>query len=114
MFGLEDIKNWLAIINVLGTGVLAVVIWLSGKDKATNSRIDEFKEDVDARLDLHNKRLSALEGRYDNLPTHDDLTKVQSTVQRSNEKLDQLLGENRANNRMLGLMHEHLLNKPKE
>lgn len=103
------IKDWLGVVNVLVTAVIGVVVWINGKDKATNSRISEFEHDVDDRLESHNNRLTRLETKIQAMPTHEDIRQLRDEVKRQTEKLDTLLGESKVRAETMKMIHEYLL-----
>ena len=104
-----DLKDWLAVINIIATAMVGLFVWIIGQDKATNDRISQLEDGMDARLDDSDRRITKLEGKVDSSPTHEDLRGLRRDMERQGEKLDQLLGESRAYTRSLSRIEQYLL-----
>lgn len=85
--GAMDIAQfkYLSVLNTVGTVAIGAAVWLSGKDKATNSRISAFERDVDDRMESHGERLTRLETKVQSMPTHEDIRQLREEVKRQTE-----------------------------
>lgn len=106
---IAQFKEYLSVLNTVGTVAIGAAVWLSGKDKATNSRISAFERDVDDRMESHGERLTRLETKVQSMPTHEDIRQLREEAKRQTEKLDQLLGESKARSETTRMIHEYLL-----
>jgi hypothetical protein len=59
--------------NFILTWGVALYMYLANKDKATNGRISELQEDIDAWKDDHSERIAALEATARGAPNHSHL-----------------------------------------
>lgn len=119
----------LAVANFILTWGVALYMYLANKNKATNERINALEADVETRLERHteaedkkfagittalnenSQRIQHLETTVEQAPTHHDLAKVYEAQNRSDEKLNQLIGENRSQSDTLRLILNQITTK---
>jgi archaellum component FlaC len=65
-----DLAQW---ITTLG---IAFFVWISGKQRATRSQINEVKDAADARLDRHEQRLTKMEEHIRHMPSASDFKEL--------------------------------------
>lgn len=96
--GLEELKLLLQAVNLLA------VVWLaiSGRDKVT-------KDALDAKLAAHADRLTAIERDIQHGPTHKDLERIHSRLDKVCEDFSAMSGELKGKGHTLDLLHEYLL-----
>lgn len=107
----EEITLALAVANFVLTWGVALYMYLANKNKATNQRIGELEEDLMEKYDDHGNRITHLETVIEMAPTHHDLAKVYEAQKRSDEKLNQLIGENRSQTDTLRLILNQITQK---
>ncbi|BEV15814.1 DUF2730 family protein [Herbaspirillum sp. DW155] len=103
----EDVMQWslwLGIANFLLTWGVALYMYMSNKNKATNSRIDALEARVTASIIDHGNRITRLEVG----PTHEDLGTLHEKVNDVTTEVAQLIGTVNGMNRLLGSIDEHL------
>lgn len=107
--------SWLVfafqIINALITAVLAFYVHLVNKDRATNKRVDDLKEEVNNKTDDHAVRIARLEQDARRAPTHGDLGKLYGKINETAGKLEHVAGEFHAMRNLLALIHQHLMQR---
>lgn len=101
--GIEELKLGLQAVNLLA------VVWLalSGRNKVT-------KDAMDAKLAAHADRLTAIERDIKHGPTHDDLKRIHSRLDKVCEDFSALSGELKGKGHTLDLIHEFLLNEKRK
>ncbi|WP_413460196.1 hypothetical protein [Herbaspirillum huttiense] len=103
----EDVMQWsllLGIANFLLTWGVALYMYLSNKNKATNARIDALEARVTASIIDHGNRLTKLEGG----PTHQDLGTLHEKVNDATNEIALLNGTVTGMNRLLTSIDDHL------
>lgn len=103
----EDIMQWsllLGVANFLLTWGVALYMYLSNKNKATNTRIDTVASDLNESIKEHGNRLTKLEGG----PTHQDLGTLHEKVNDATKEIALLNGTVSGMNRLLSSIDEHL------
>ena len=101
--GIEELKLGLQAINLLA------VMWLglAARNKVT-------KDALDAKLAAHSDRLTAIERDITHGPTHDDLKRIHSRLDKVCEDFSALSGELKGKGHTLDLIHEFLLNEKRK
>jgi len=106
----EDVMMWslgLGIANFVLTWGVALYMYLTNKNKATNTRIDTLDRDMSASIIDHGNRLTQLESG----PTHEDLAQLHEKSNGVARELSQLSGLVAGMNRLLCSIDEHLRRK---
>ncbi len=98
--GLEELKLLLQAVN------LFAVVWL-----AMSARNKVSKEALDSKLASYGDRLTAIERDIQHGPTHDDLKRIHSRLDKVCEDFSALSGELKGKGHTLDLIHEFLLNE---
>ncbi|MBS0354054.1 MAG: hypothetical protein JSR83_09160 [Proteobacteria bacterium] len=96
--GLEELKLLLQAIN------LVAVMWV-----AISARNKVSKDALDAKLAAHSDRLTVLERDIKHGPTHEDLKRIHSRLDKVCEDVSTLSGEWKGKGHTLDLLHEYLL-----
>ena len=101
--GIEELKLGLQAVNLLA------VVWLglAARNKVT-------KDALDAKLAAHSDRLTAIERDIKHGPTHDDLKRIHSRLDKVCEDFSALSGELKGKGHTLDLIHEFLLNEKRK
>lgn len=102
-FSDEDLRLGLQAINLMA------VVWL-----ALSGRNLVKKEALDAKLGAHSDRLTALETSIKHGPTHDDLKRIHTRLDKVCEDFSALSGELKGKGHTLDLIHEFLLNESRK
>jgi hypothetical protein len=115
----EDLVLSIAVANFILTWGVALYMYLANKNKATNERINTLETDVEAKIERHteaenkkfegitvalgdnSQRIQHLETTAEMAPTHHDLAKVYESQNKSDEKLNKLIGENETQSAIL-------------
>ncbi len=103
MGGIEELKLALQAVNLLA------VVWL-----ALSARNKVTKDAMDAKLAAHADRLTAIERDIKHGPTHDDLKRIHSRLDKVCEDFSALSGELKGKGHTLDLIHEFLLNEKRK
>ena len=109
--------NWDLILKFAQFGltiVLGIYMWITNRDKVTNSRITTFQEKVDTRLDEKNIRITRLEEKVNGLEpvsgsigkVHHRLDQLQQSVAKQTGELE---GVHKTMNSTLALLHKLIL-----
>ncbi len=101
--GIEELKLGLQAVNLLA------VVWL-----ALSARNKVTKDAMDAKLAAHADRLTAIERDIKHGPTHDDLKRIHSRLDKVCEDFSALSGELKGKGHTLDLIHEFLLNEKRK
>lgn len=119
----------LAVANFILTWGVALYMYLANKNKATNERINTLEAEVETKLERHTKaedqkfsritdalsknsrQIQHLETTVEMAPTHHDLAQVYEAQKRSDEKLNQLIGENSSQSDILRLILNQITTK---
>lgn len=110
----EEVSMALGVANFILTWGVALYMYLANKNKATNERIGKLEEDIVKKIGGHAGRITHLETVTEMAPSHADLAQVYEGQKRSDEKLNQLIGETRGQSDMLRLMMAQITKKGME
>jgi hypothetical protein len=89
----QNLSLYIAVANFALTWGVALYMYLSNKNKATNERIGKLEEDIDGKLDDHGGRIAHLEGLAERAPSHDDLSKLYAAQNETAGDVRQLIGQ---------------------
>lgn len=106
----EDLMMWsllLGIANFVMTWGVALYMYLSNKNKATNAKIDALAEELNKSIIDHGNRLTKVESG----PTHQDLAKLHEKSNDVRADLSKLTGLVTGMNRLLSSIDDHLRSK---
>lgn len=95
---MEELKLGLQAVNLIA------VVWL-----AVSARNKVSKEALDTKLASYGDRLTAIERDIKHGPTHDDLKRIHSRLDKVCEDFSSLSGELKGKGHTLDLIHEYLL-----
>lgn len=109
--GRDDILLYMGIANFLLTWGVALYMYLSNKNKATNQRIGELEKAIAIDIKDHEQRVTTLEAVAKTAPTHDDLSKVYVRINGISDQLKELIGENRQQTDTLRLIQNRIIEK---
>lgn len=90
---IQRLMFFIALANFALTWGVALYMYLSNKNKATNDRIDKLERAWDEKSDDHASRIAALEGVNTRAPTHDDLGRLYERLNATTEGLKHLQGQ---------------------
>lgn len=107
----EEITMALAVANFVLTWGVALYMYLANKNKATNERIGKLEDDLVDKIEGHTGRITHLETVAEMAPSHHDLAQVYEGQKKSDEKLNQLIGEVRGVTDILRLMMAQITQK---
>jgi len=97
------------VLQFIATGILSAYVYQSNKDKVTNDRIGKLENDLDYKLDGQAERITRLETRAENSPTHDDLGGIHEKINQLSTQVGLLSGEFIGVRNLLNTIHHHLL-----
>ena len=86
-------------------------MYLSNRDKVTNTRISKLEADLDGKLDDHGNRITSLETTQSYAPTHTDLDGLHTRINEVTSSLKRIEGESAAQTRILNLVYESLIDR---
>jgi len=129
----QELALALAAANFVLTWGVALYMYLSNKNKATNERIGKLEhaltekqndhakritqlettvdgvDDIGARCPVHGERLARLEEAIIKVPTHEDLGDMHEKINRVAGEMSGMRGELSGVKNVLHLIHNHLL-----
>ena len=108
-----DWKLILEFVQFILYCVLGIWLWITNKNKVTNSRISEFQKDVDSRFDNQNTRLVKVESQMENANTPERIGKVHKRLDALQQTVASQAGEMKGMNKTLDLIHQSLLENDK-
>ncbi len=97
--------------NFVLTWGVALYMYLSNKNKATNERIGKLEDDLDIKLDGHADRIAHLEGVTQKAPTHEDLGRLYEKQHETARAVSQMAGEMKGMNETLRLILAQIAQK---
>ena len=109
MMGLE-FRDVLLALALLGQIANAAWLYIERRNDKTNDRINDQFE----RIEKIEKDLSGMISASDNALTHHDLADVYRAQNRTEEKLNQLIGETKSQSDLLRLMWDKIVKKGME
>lgn len=109
MMGIE-FRDILLALALLGQIANAAWLYIERRNDKTNERINNQAE----RMDMIEKDLSGLIATSKGAPTHNDLANVYHAQNRTDEKLNQLIGETRSQSDLLRLIMAQITKKGME
>lgn len=62
---------WLQALQFVVTGAIAAYVWVTTKNRVTNSRITELQTEIDSRIEQHGERIVKLEATLLRCAWHD-------------------------------------------
>lgn len=107
----QNLALTISAANFALTWGVALYMYLSNKNKATNTRITELEKDIDKALDGHTDRIAHLEGVTQKAPTHDDLGKLYDKQNETARAVSQMAGEMKGMNETLRLILAQIAQK---
>ena len=102
-----EFRDWLMLIQLAGTGALGAWFYIEKRNDKTNERVTDMGE----RIDEIDKGLAGLAAASKGAPTHHDLANVYHAQNRTEEKLNQLIGETRSQSDLLRLIMAQITKK---
>ncbi len=105
-WSIEEVSLGFRVAEFLMVSAASFYMYISNKNKATNSRLDVLEKRIDDKLDVHGERITKLEGG----PTHGHLVEVHERITDVAVNISNLSGEMLGMKTVLNLIHEHLLN----
>jgi hypothetical protein len=112
----SNLQLWFDIAQFLATGAIGVYVYISNKDRVTNTRITELEGYVEKRLDNHASRIATVEETVKHIPSHGDIGEVRDMIGRVGGDVKGLAAEVKGVRDMMGpmqntiaLMNEFLL-----
>lgn len=106
-FDYEAAKFWMSFFQLVGVIALGIYTYMSNKTKANASAIEAVKDEFD---DIKT-RVTTIEGKLENAPTHRDLSKVYDRLNDVAEDLSSVSGQMRALSNQLSMVNQYLLNQ---
>lgn len=118
----EAISLSLSIANFVLTWGIALYMYLSNKNKATNARITSLEDDIAEKFEKQAaetgrtlvgliQRIAMLETSSERAPSHADLAKVYESINGLASTVNQLVGENRGQSDTLRLILNQITEK---
>ena len=107
----EAWRFWIDILQTVLTAAVGVYVWLVTRTRVNAARISKMEDDLDARLDGHDRRLTRIEGAVEHGPTRDDLGRIHTRIDEVAAAIARIEGESHAAARNLDLIHQHLLER---
>lgn len=101
------LQFWMNALQFLGLVALFVYTHFANKSKANASAIDAVKGDYD----LLKNRVTVVEGKLENAPTHQDLSKVYDRLNDVAEDLSGARGQMRVLSSQLSMVNQYLLSQ---
>lgn len=108
---LETFKFIISVANTLGTAGLGLYFYITKKNTVTNERIGKLQEDFDQKLDQHAERITRVEEKVANAPTHKDLGEIYDKVNEVSDCVSRLEGQFEATNSTLRIIHQFLMER---
>ncbi|WP_028294274.1 DUF2730 family protein [Oceanobacter kriegii] len=96
----QALQFWFAVFNATVTFLIAVYVWLSQRQRATKSDIDDIDD-----------RLIRIEKDVEHAPSRADFDRLSDRVAQIGNSVNGVEGQLAQMNRNLGLIQEHLLNR---
>lgn len=108
---LETAKFVLSVINMLGTALLGLYLYVGKKNIVTNERIGKLETELDNKLDVHGERITRVEEKVANAPTHKDLGEIYDKVNEVSDCVSRLEGQFESTNSTLKIIHQFLMER---
>lgn len=105
-----EVRDWLTVIQMIGTFALGAWFYIEKRNDKTNERITGLSE----RIDVIDSDISGLSATARVAPTHNDLANVYHAQNRTEEKVNQLIGETRSQSDLLRLIMAQITRKGME
>lgn len=103
-------RDWMQVIQMIGTFCLGAWIYIEKRNDKTNERVSAMGD----RIDEIDRDLSGLIATSKTSPTHRDLSNVYHAQNRTDEKLNQLIGETSSQSDLLRLIMAQITKKGME
>lgn len=102
-------KFWLDLIQVVATLGVGIYVWLSNRHRVTATRLSKLEGEMDRRLDVHTEWISTLEGRVGNIPTHEDLDKMNKLINGIGGDLREMTGSYKRLQNTVDRIHDYMM-----
>jgi len=102
-----EFRDYLMVIQLIGTSALGAWFYIEKRNDKTNERVTAMGD----RIDDIDRELSSLGASAKGAPTHHDLANVYHAQNRTEEKLNQLIGETRSQSDLLRLIMAQITKK---
>lgn len=93
------------------TGGIGIYVYLSNRDKVTNTRIGKLEDDIDDKFEVYGERIATLETRADGALTHTDISVIHEKINKVSYEVSTLSGQFIGVKNLLDTIHNHLLRK---
>ncbi|WP_417862399.1 DUF2730 family protein [Vreelandella venusta] len=110
-----EIINWNAakvlfdVMQAVLTALMAVYVYWLNKHRASQAAIKGTNE----RIDGVEKKVVNLEHKMERLPNHEDLTKLQEQMSKTNVLLAEISASQKATSVQVNRMNDYLMNQPR-
>lgn len=108
---METIKFIFQVVQMLATAGLGLYFYITKKNIVTNERIGKLEADLDVKLDEHAERITRVEEKVANAPTHKDLGEIYNKVNEVSACVNRLEGQFESTNKTLGIIHQYLMER---
>lgn len=108
---MELIKFGFQVLQFLLLGGISIYVYISNRDRVTNSRISQMETGIDNRLDGQGERIAKLESASSHAINHVDLGEVYKRISAVDQRLSHLEGENKAQSDTLRLILNQITQK---
>lgn len=113
-WSLVEIKNALAIANVIVTFILAIYTWQLRKHKANHDAIADLKHKTENGLEDLTDRMTIIETTVKHLPDAESIGKVHARQDKTNETLHEVVGTLTGLTNQVAMLNQHLLEQAKK
>lgn len=103
-------RFWIDILQTVLTAAIGVYVWLVNRTRVNAARIRNMEDEIDARLDKAEQRLTKVEVDIEHGPSRDDLKRIHERVDDTAREVHEMTGEFRSVKSTLELIHQFLLN----
>lgn len=86
----DELAFWLGIISFVMTWAVAFYAHIVGKDKTLSDKVEKIERENNAVNSAHAERIVKLESTLQNVPSHQDLSKLSERLSRMDGQLDQI------------------------
>lgn len=109
----KALSFWWMVGQTLFVSALALYTWISNRQKANSSAIERLRDDLTSDLNELDDRVIRVETNILHLPTHEDVGRLHTRINETNESLKHIDGKLTQIDHTTKMINEYLLDRGK-
>ena len=104
---------WLQFAQVVATVIVFFYVWLTNRQKANSTAIDQMRVTFDDKFNSLDDRVIRVEKDIEHLPTHEDMAKLHTRINETGESLKHIDGKLTQIDRTTQMINQYMIDRGK-